>query len=335
VSFVVWGPVEGRAHEFARALDGDHRAFFDFDIVSRPLIPLRYLISAIRTIAYLLRARPRALIVTNPPIFAALIGSLYARAAGIPFVLDSHPMSFGQKANRLGRFFLPVHAAIARRATTTIVGSEELARRVRSWGARADVVHEAPPPGFPAAARRGSHGERPQVLWSGIFASDEPFPAVMEAARLVPEADFVVAGDLRRCPVDSATAPGNVQWLGFLRGEEYQAALNDADVVLALTNDSTSAMRAAAEAVYAGKPLVTTDMDHLAALFPEGVRVANDAESIAAGVRAAVANSQLLSERSAGMRAVQLARWLEQRKVLVELLGLTQPAARREAELVA
>jgi glycosyltransferase involved in cell wall biosynthesis len=325
VAFVVWGPVEGRAAEFAAAFGGDHRAFFDFGIVSRRLIPLRYALSAVRTIAYLVRARPRSLIVANPPIFAGIIGLAYARLAGIPMVLDSHPISFGQKANRVGRFFLPIHAALARRVTTTIVGTEELARRVRSWGGRADVVHEAAPPPTVEPSVRPVRGNPPRVLWTGIFAADEPFPAVIEAARLMPEVELMVAGDLRRCPVDPATAPTNVRWLGFLRGEEYGAALNAADAVLALTDDSTSAMRAAAEAVYARKPLIMSDLKHLAALFPEGIRVRNDAAAIAAGVRAA------LSDRRPGwspaMRDTLVARWREQHDLLRERLGLAVGAA--------
>ena len=323
VSFVVWGPVEGRAQEFAKALGGDYRAFFDFGIVSRRLVPLRYALSAVRTIGYLARARPRSLIVANPPIFAAIIGWAYARLAGVPMVLDSHPISFGQKANRVGRFFLPVHAALARRVTTTIVGTDELARRVRAWGGRADVVHEAAPPPPPDGAAP-ANGSRPRVLWTGIFAADEPFTAVIDAARLLPDVELMVAGDLRRCPVDPATAPPNVRWLGFLRGEEYQATLHGADAVLALTDDSTSAMRAAAEAIYARKPLIISDLEHLAALFPTGVRVSNDAEAIAAGIRAALADRERLSDRATQTRDAQLARWRTQHEVLRERLRLAK-----------
>jgi glycosyltransferase involved in cell wall biosynthesis len=335
VSFVVWGPIAGRAEEFAQALGGDHRVFFDLGIVDRRFVPLRYLLSALRMTTYLLRSRPRSLIVANPPIVAAVVGFAYARLASIPFVLDSHPISFGQKASRIGRFFLPIHAALARRATTTLVGTEALAQRVESWGARADLVHEAPPADPPPeAARPGprqalANGDRPApvVLWSGIFAADEPFAAVIEAARLLPDVELHVAGDLRRCPIDPGDAPPNVRWLGFLRGEAYRRALHGADAVIALTNDSTSAMRAAAEAVYADKPLITTDLEHLAALFPSALRVTNDAEGIAAGVRAALAEREQLAARSAAMRDVQLARWEQQRQMLVERLGLDEPFA--------
>jgi glycosyltransferase involved in cell wall biosynthesis len=324
VSFVVWGPVEGRAAEFAAALGGDYRVFFDLGIVSRRLIPLRYVLSATRTIAYLARARPRSLIVANPPIFAAGTAWAYARAARIPLVLDSHPISFGQKSSRLGRFFLPIHAALTRRASTTIVGTDELAERVRGWGARADVVHEAPPPPAAGASGWAVPGRRPRVLWSGIFAADEPISAVIDAARLLPDVEFMVAGDLRRCPVDPGAAPANVRWLGFLRGDDYRATLHAVDVVLALTDDSTSAMRAAAEAVYARIPLVISDLRHLAELFPGGVRVSNDAESIANGVRAALATRDQLTEQSTRMRDGQLGRWHEQRSVLLDRLGLAR-----------
>lgn len=321
VSFIVWGAVEGRAEEFAEALGGEYRAFFDFGIVDRRLIPLRYLLSAIRTIAYLVRARPRSLVVANPPIFAAAIGCAYARAAGIPMVLDSHPISFGEKNNRLGRFFLPLHAAIARRASTTIVGTEELARRVRAWGGRADVVHEAPPPRAPQPEFAPA-ATPPRVLWSGTFNADEPFAAVVDAARLIPDVDLLVAGDLRRCPVDPATAPANVQWLGFLRGDEYREALRDADAVLALTDDSTSALRVAAEAVYACTPLVTSDLEHLGVLFPGSVHVAGDAPSIAKGIRDILTNGARDPETLRRMRDEQLGRWSRQQALLRERLGL-------------
>jgi glycosyltransferase involved in cell wall biosynthesis len=323
-AFVVWGPVAGRAEEFASALGGEYRAFFDLGIVDRRWIPLRYGLSALRTVGYLAAARPRSLIVANPPIFAAVIGWLYTRLAGVPLVLDSHPISFGQKSSRLGRFFLPVHAALARRATTTIVGTDELARRVRAWGGRADVVHEAPPLTRAAPGRRTSAHERPRVLWTGIFASDEPFPAVVDAARMCPEVDFLVAGDIRRCPVDPRLAPENVTWLGFLRGEDYGAALDGADVILALTDDGTSAMRAAAEAVYAGKPLVTSDLPHLNALFPEAVHVRNEAGAIAAGVRAALSEPERLVSRAPRTRERQVERWKAQRRLLLRRLGLDE-----------
>jgi glycosyltransferase involved in cell wall biosynthesis len=321
VAFVVWGPVEGRAKEFAAALGGAHRALFDFGIVNRWLVPLRYALSAVRTVTYLVWTRPRSLIVANPPIFAALIGWAYARVAGIPMVLDSHPISFGQKGNRIGRFFLPLHAALARRVATTIVGSEELARRVEAWGGRADIVHEAPPSDVLASVP-AAPGDPPQVLWSGIFAADEPFEAVMEAAALMPEVELVVAGDLRRCPVDPCAAPANVRWLGFLAGDAFRDTLRRVDAVLALTDDSTSAMRAAAEAIYACKPLVMSDLDHLASIFPSGVRVRNEPEAIAAGVRAALADSAASAGRLTAARDAQLARWEEQRAMLLRRLGL-------------
>jgi hypothetical protein len=97
--------------------------------------------------------------------------------------------------------------------------------------------------------------------------------------------------------------------------------------VLALTNDSTSAMRAAAEAVYAAKPLVTSDLPHLAELFPSGVRVRNEATAIAEGVRAALAEREVHARASAAMREVQLARWEQQRAMLLERLGLAEAAA--------
>lgn len=327
VSVIVWSPATGRAQEFAQGLGGEWRSFFDLGILSRPLIPLRYALSGVRTVLYLLRTRPRSLIVANPPIVPALIGSLYARARGIPILLDSHPNSFGQKSSRVGRFFLPVHGVLVRRATATIVGTEELADRVRTWGGEAVVVQEAPPV-EPFPPPRVAPNSRPKVLWIGVFAPDEPIAEVIEAARLAPEFDFLVTGDLRRCPIDPTSAPDNVEWLGFIYDDDYRDAVSRADVVLALTSDSTSALRAAAEAVYSHTPLVTSDLPHLAALFPGAVRVENSATDIATGVRAAIADFQRLTAVSAQLRRNQVARWEAQRAILRAHLELV-PQARQ------
>ena len=172
VSFLAWSSVEGRSRDIAAALGGEARCYYALRVVRSPLIPLRYSFDAVRTAAYLLWRRPRAVIVTNPPIFPVLLAIVYGRLTRAPIVLDSHPAAFGRNGSRVGRLFSRFHARVARRAVTTLVPADDLREEVESWGARADVLHEAPPLWYVAPPRPLSG--RPRVLLVGILARDEP-----------------------------------------------------------------------------------------------------------------------------------------------------------------
>jgi hypothetical protein len=317
VSFISWSE-DGRAEEIADALRGEARIFYDLAIVRRPLVPIRYGLSAIRTVAHLIWRRPRAIIVTNPPIFPGLIALAYARVVGAPLVLDSHPSAFGEAP--LSKALMSVHVWLARRAATTLVTVDELADIVRSWGGHADIVHEAPRrwnvrPAPPL-------GDRPRVLYIGRFAGDEPTAEVIEAGRQTPEIDLRVTGDIRKCPpVLRASAPRNVHFTGFLRGEAFRGAFEEADIVLVLTNHPRAVNRGAYEGVYAGRPLIVSDLPAMTPLFPYAIHVANDASSIAAGIRSAVDRHAELVAAAPEALTLQEQRWRRQLDALSRRLA--------------
>jgi hypothetical protein len=109
-----------------------------------------------------------------------------------------------------------------------------------------------------------------------------------------------------------------VEWTGYLRGTAYPEALAAADAVLTLDERDDSVPRSAYEAVYAKRPLITTDWSHMRELFPDAVFVENTAEGIAAGVRAALdrrAELEAAADRAADRQAD---RWQAQRDDLRE-----------------
>ena len=175
VTFLAWAEDAGRAHEVAQALGGEACVLYRLRIVWKPLVPLRYLLNTISTCRYLLIRRPRAVIVTNPPIFPGLIAFPYCAATKAPLLLDSHPSAFGDAP--MAKQVLSLHTWLARHAATTMVTVPELAKIVTGWGGRADIVHEAPRPVAPLPPARfradrasctsvGSPGtSRPQRWW--------------------------------------------------------------------------------------------------------------------------------------------------------------------------
>ena len=318
VSFIAWAEDSGRASEIAQALGGEARAFYRLRIVWKPLVPLRYLLNAIGTCGYLLSRRPRAVIVTNPPIFPGLIALLYCAVTKAPLVLDSHPSAFGDAP--MAKQVAGIHAWLTRRAATTIVTVRELAEIVQSWGGEADIVHEAPPAhrATPASPLSG----RPRIVYVGRFAGDEPTAEVIEAARLVPEADVLITGDVRKCPpLLRNSAPGNVTFTGFLTGHDYDRALERADAIMVLTRHPLAVNRGAYEAVYFERPLIISDLPAMTPLFPYAISVGNDAASIARGIELTVRRHRDLLSACPQARALQEQRWQQQLDRLRELVS--------------
>jgi glycosyltransferase involved in cell wall biosynthesis len=318
VSFIAWAEDCGRAHEVARALGGEARTFYQLRIVWKPLVPVRYLMNAINTCRYLLSRRPRAVIVTNPPIFPGLIALLYCTVTKAPLLLDSHPSAFG--AAPMAKQVAGVHAWLARQAATTMVTVPELAEIVTSWGGRADIVHEAPPARRAAPATPLSG--RPRILYIGRFAGDEPTAEVVEAARLVPEADVLITGDVRKCPAPLVkSAPANVIFTGFLEGDDYDRALEQADVIMVLTRHPLAVNRGACEAVYFERPLIISDLPAMTPLFPYAISVSNGSAGIARGIQLAIERHPELVSACPQARALQEQRWQQQLGRLRELVS--------------
>jgi glycosyltransferase involved in cell wall biosynthesis len=320
VAFIAWTPIAGRSVEIAEALEGESKCFFDLNFVSHRLIPLRYLVSAVRTVLYLLIRRPRAVIATNPPVFPGVIAYLYGRLTGSPVVLDSHPSSFGfDPNNTVVTWGMPLHRFLIPRVTSSIVTEQRLVDRVTELGGRAEIVHEAQPRWSPQPAP--PLGERPTVLLVNVFAADEPVGLVVEAARSLPGVDFHITGDLRKRPEKLAKeSPSNVHYTGFLEQGAYLEALYGANIVMSLTERPEDVSRSASEAVFACRPLIVSDWPAAQRYFPFAIAVSNTAEGIAQGVSDAIERYDSLTELAGKAREEQNARWESQLTLLRKLI---------------
>jgi glycosyltransferase involved in cell wall biosynthesis len=327
VSFIAWSSVSGRSSEIAKALGGEAKCFYDFGFVSRPLVPVRYAASAVRTLLYLLRRRPRAVIATNPPVFPSLIAFLYGRLTGAPIVLDSHPVAFGFYEHKRFVTLMPLHRWLMPRVRASIVTVDELVAEVEREGGRAEIVHEAPP--LWTVAPAGPIAGRPVVLFVGIFASDEPVELIVAAARALPDVDVRVTGDLRKCPPPLLEdKPPNLELTGFLGPEDYRAAIAGAHVVMTLTTRPESVDRGANEAVFARRPLIVSDWPAARRYFPYAVHVPNTEEGVVAGINEALGRYDHLRRKADLALAEQQGRWERQLETLRSLLS-PEPARRR------
>ena len=235
-------------------------------------------------------------------------------------VLDAHTGAFGLMGDRRSARRLRLLRQCARRADAVMVCSEALAERVAAWGGRSIVVHEAPPLESVPPARE-VHFE-PHVLVPGYFSHDEPIAEAVAALRMLPGVVLDLCGSIARLPPALvAGAPPSALFHGRLARDAYVRAIARADVVLALTTQPQSVLRVACEAVWHGRPLVISDLPINRTLFPHAIHVANNALAIAAGVSDALARHAELRARAAAARALQEARWDEQRAALLAVLG--------------
>ncbi|WP_346621271.1 glycosyltransferase [Blastococcus montanus] len=321
VSVVTWQRHAGRAEEMAAALGGEAVHVYYPGLTSGVARNLgRYALSALATAAHLVVRRPRAVLVTNPPVVPGLISTVYGQLTGRPVVLDSHPTSFGAKDHAMSQRLLPVHRAMARRAAAVMVTTEHWVRVVEGWGARGIVVHEAPP-AWTVSSRPDPGGRRPRVLFVGVFGSDEPVDVVMDAARRLPDVEVHVTGDPARCPAPlQASLPSNVVLTGFLGPADYRRAVEEADVLLVLTTEPTSVVRAGYEAVYARRALVVSDTPVLREVFPAAVHTSNTADAVADALRRALSTAGD-PEPLDRAHATQQARWQSQLAALRQAIA--------------
>lgn len=325
VVYLAWSVNRGRVLELGGLLGAQPFLLYPTWLRGRSVTPVRYLLSGVWTVLALALRRPRVVLVINPPVLAAGCAVLYGRLSGARVVVDSHPGGFGAQGDSLSARLQPLHRWAVRRAAATLVTGEHWAGVVRGWGGRPLVVHEPPGAwteegGDAPAAVEGRQPDR--VLFLGTYGRDEPVAELVAAARALPDVRVRVTGDPAAAPAGLLERrPANVEPLGYLAADAYQREVRNADLVVVLTTEPTSVMRAAYEAVYARRPLVVSDWPALREVFPYAVHVPNTPEGIARGVRRALDDLPALSAAAEPARQLQVQRWKTQLAALRQVVG--------------
>jgi glycosyltransferase involved in cell wall biosynthesis len=318
---VAWTSVSGRQRELANAIGGDPLVVYPLGRSRNPVAKLaRYALSSAATVGKLLARRPSAVVVTTPPTIAAAVVTVYCRLTRTPCVLDAHPGTFGLQGDRLSGLLVPLFRRLAALSSAVLVTTPRLVSLVEEWGGTGIVFHEAP--STPASASRA--GAPVDVLYVGTFQRDEPFDAILDASRLLPNVRFAVTGDLRLAPENLSTAAyPNITFVGYLASSEYESLIEAARLVVVLTDDRDSVVRAGFEAVWRLKPLVLSDTNALREAFPGAVHVDNSGTGVAAGVTALLDGPPTASVLETA-RDFAESKWSAQRDGLLAALATTR-----------
>jgi glycosyltransferase involved in cell wall biosynthesis len=314
---VAWATFQPRTESLATALEG--KTFFVSSPLPRIAAPLRYALAAIRTWGILSRESPARVLAVTPPVFVPLLCWFWCRLHRRQLLIDCHTGTL--RSGKWG-WADPLHRAVMRRASATLLHIEEMRALAASWGARALLLPDDLP--HPEDAAPTPATQDPTVLVAGSFDGNEPVAAVVEAARLLPGVQFRLTGDPRLlAPALRKSAPENVIFTGFLPYPNFLGELTACHLVAAFSTEPEIMNRAAFEAVGLGRPLVLSDLPGLrhrfagAAIFAE-----NTPEEMAAAVRQGLDDRLELEERSRSL-AVQLRaerdRAMSQLKQLLEV----------------
>jgi glycosyltransferase involved in cell wall biosynthesis len=307
IVFISWAPFCSRSDGIAQRLGGkSFMVYAPFWGSHYATILWKYLVQALRTLWILIRERPGAILVMSPPVVACAPVWLYSLFARVNYAIDAHTAAFVDprwtKVMFLHRFF-------SRSAATTIVTNSHLANVVERWKGSTTIVTDVPVYFAPPQQFRPK-GNCNMTLVS-TFTKDEPLETFFKAAAMVPEVQFYVTGGYQKAdPRLLRLKPGNVELTGFLPDPQYVGLLRASDAILSLTTLDHTMQRGAYEAVYLGKPVITSNFKVLRESFALGtVHVDNDEVDVARGVRQMKDNLERYCEEVLRLRSEKLLQW--------------------------
>jgi glycosyltransferase involved in cell wall biosynthesis len=318
--FLVWGTPDQGPRSRVMADKLDIKAYFVHTGLPRGAlyVPIKYPIQGVKTLLLLLRERPRVIFVQSPPVLAEIFTYAYCTLTGGGYVIDAHSEALLSRGWTAPPAW--VKRFLAKRAVTTIVTNEHLARMVEDMEGHATIIRDIPTT-FDVQGRYPT-SDKFNVALINTFAADEPLNQVLAAAVDLPDVNFYVTGKIGQRNSDFvAKAPPNIQFTDFLPDQAYYGLLSSAQAVMCLTKRNHTMQRGACEALSLGRPIITSDWPILRQYFRKGtVHVDNTVDGIRQGVLKMKQHYGSYEEGIRELQTDQQREWQEKVSTLASLI---------------
>lgn len=320
IAVVFWGPHSISTEMFARNLNATCYLIHYLGWKRHWMAPLKYPPMWLKTWWVLLKQRPSAVLVINTPVFAPLCVYFYCLFARIPFAMNVHGHTL---TGRLWGWARPLQHFLAKRAVVNLVSTTEYKQIFEAWGARALFLEDSPPLIPLVDQNVVMKSDEFRVTVVSTFAGDEPLDLVVQAAGRLPDVCFYITGDTKLAKQELLdSAPQNVIFTGYLKGNNYWNQLDLSQAIMTLTTNPHSLVAGGLEGMYMSKPLILSRQPALMEYFTKGtVFIDHTVESMVEGVQQARDNEKTLARESGELAADHCAQWnqtaLEFRNILV------------------
>lgn len=329
--FLVWTKYQARVENLAEDIKEN---LGDCNIVYRENPPtnkikkmLLYLNYMIKDFKFLLRNKPKNVFIQTPPSYTLLAPILYKKFfnKSVRIICDMHnAMTRNPWLERMGTKKLLsmsdvilVHNEIVYKSiTNNSLFSEEIIKKI--------IVLEDKTPIFNKKANKKIN-ETPIVFFPASFNSDEPINEVFKSAKLLPDFNFILTGNINKLKknfnLNEKDIPNNITITGWITNEEYTETLLNCDILLGLTLFNDIQMSVSNEGLGGEKVMVLSDTEALRFIYKDGAKYTNnDAESISSSIKEAYADRVSLARKIKDVKGIKKERYIQQINNLFYLL---------------
>jgi glycosyltransferase involved in cell wall biosynthesis len=302
-----------RNRELSKALGARLFELAEIDRMTNRL--KKYLSGIIKTLLILAKEKPEVVFCQNPSLILALFCVVMRPFFRYRLCVDAHNAGLFPAEGEspplmtLARF-------IQRHADLTIITNKPLKEHVESHGGRAFVLPDRIPT-FSHWQKLSLKG-RINILFICTYAADEPYQAVLEAARDLPDDVVIyVTGNFLKKGLDPTSLSKNVVLTGFIPEEEYISLLHSVDATIDLTTRENCLVCGAYETVAVENVMILSDTRALRDYFFKGaVYVANTREGVRQAIEDVCARHEHLKNEVMDLKQILENEWEQKRCAL-------------------
>lgn len=303
-----------------------------FPLVHEGGRPVRYVVLTARTVALVLREKPRIVFCQNPSIALTTLLVFLKRFLNYTLIVDRHSnfkFEYEKSSSVKWKFFHFLSRWTVKHADLTIVTNEHLKNVCDEYGGRAVVLQDKipnfannfkrPPPTFMRKK------EKTQVMFVTMFDPDEPIDEIVSASKVLSGCVCYLTGNYKKYYANAKAEEFlgfDVVLAGYISDEDYLALMENVDLVVVLTKKDFILNCGGYEAIAMNKPLILSDTPTLRNYFGSASEYTKcSADEIEASIQNASNNTEAMYNNLVSGKEELQALWVEKFKSVEDTIN--------------